>query len=318
MTFTTLARRDILFSLLGLPLVGLADAAHAAATAPVRTLFIHHAVIGVSDMTRSVAFYEKLFGPSLRQGDSAFFPMAKRGYFALVPTKPDQKPGYQSFAIAVDNFDADKVARALKAAGATAEVIQKQLWVTGPSGFKIQLVAANEGPKFPADMLKAASQAPFPLQNFSHVSTIERNGLKMKEFLETMLGSSVQAMQGPTPVMRIGAGPDFIAFGAGPENPKGTGAVHHAAFAIQGFDANWVMGKLADLGVMPVESNSVGTSDKPLTEYMRLRQVANNGGGRTHPLGTYEHYFTDPDNILLQFADVAYCGGSGRLGDICP
>lgn len=29
-------------------------------------------------------------------------------------------------------------------------------------------------------------------------------------------------------------------------------------------------------------------------------------------------YFTDPDNIPIQIQDVSYCGGSGRLGQICP
>jgi MFS transporter, YNFM family, putative membrane transport protein len=47
------------------------------------------------------------------------------------------------------------------------------------------------------------------------------------------------------------------------------------------------------------------------------RQRANNGGGPTSPLGTPELYFNDPDNISIQIQDVSYCGGSGRLGEIC-
>jgi hypothetical protein len=34
--------------------------------------------------------------------------------------------------------------------------------------------------------------------------------------------------------------------------------------------------------------------------------------------GTAELYFNDPDNISIQIQDVSYCGGSGRLGEICP
>jgi hypothetical protein len=57
---------------------------------------------------------------------------------------------------------------------------------------------------------------------------------------------------------------------------------------------------------------------KPMTCLVRWRQRANNGGGPASPLGTPELYFTDPDNILIQIQDVSYCGGSGRLGQICP
>jgi hypothetical protein len=34
--------------------------------------------------------------------------------------------------------------------------------------------------------------------------------------------------------------------------------------------------------------------------------------------GTPELYFTDPDGILLQIQDVSYCGGAGRMGEVCP
>ena len=30
-----------------------------------------------------------------------------------------------------------------------------------------------------------------------------------------------------------------------------------------------------------------------------------------------ELYFTDPDGILLQIQDMTYCGGSGKLGEVC-
>jgi hypothetical protein len=44
-------------------------------------------------------------------------------------------------------------------------------------------------------------------------------------------------------------------------------------------------------------------------------RMENRGGAKE---GTPELYFTDPDNIRIQIQDVSYCGGSGRLGQICP
>ena len=29
-------------------------------------------------------------------------------------------------------------------------------------------------------------------------------------------------------------------------------------------------------------------------------------------------YFTDPDGLRIQLQDVAYCGGGGYLGGVCP
>ena len=47
--------------------------------------------------------------------------------------------------------------------------------------------------------------------------------------------------------------------------------------------------------------------------YVTLR-MENRGGA---PGGTPELYFTDPDGILLQLQDVRYCGGAGKLGEVC-
>ena len=43
-------------------------------------------------------------------------------------------------------------------------------------------------------------------------------------------------------------------------------------------------------------------------------RTPNRGGA---PDGTPELYFTDPDGILLQIQEMSYCGGSGKLGEVC-
>ena len=71
-------------------------------------------------------------------------------------------------------------------------------------------------------------------------------------------------------------------------------------------------------GIEPVEYGGAPNTVKAMTVRTRLRQRAGNGGGPTHPLGSYETYLRDPDNIETQIQDVSYCGGSGANGQICP
>jgi catechol 2,3-dioxygenase-like lactoylglutathione lyase family enzyme len=289
---------------------------------------LNNVMISVTDMARSVPFYEKLFGPSTRQGDLALFRLARSPrFFALGPVKGNEKPGFVSYGIAVDEFDADRLAKQLSVAGASAQVATREgareLWVSDPDGYKIQLVdpayGRGSGPKgdvFPAGA-KPGARTPLPLQSISHVTLSVRDGARSKAFFQNILGLPVQAMQGQTACLAVGPGPDFVAFGLNSSSPAATGAPNHACFSIQGFDPNRVMGILADNGLEPIEYG-VNAAIKPLTCRTRLRQHANNGGGPTHPLGSYELYFNDPDNLMIQIQDVTYCGGSGANGQICP
>ena len=84
------------------------------------------------------------------------------------------------------------------------------------------------------------------------------------------------------------------------------------------FDPNKVTGILIDNGLEPIEYGGQANTIKPMTVRTRLRQRAGNGGGPTHPLGSYELYLRDPDNLEVQIQDVSYCGGSGANGQICP
>ena len=136
-----------------------------------------------------------------------------------------------------------------------------------------------------------------------------------RAFYEKVFGMKEQANQGPNTIMAaVGPGPDFLTVGGTmPVTPTGG----HFCVTIQGFDPNQVMGILADHGLEPTEYGNAAQV-KALTCRTRLRQKVNNGGGPTHPLGTYELYAQDPDNISFQIQDVTYCGGSGANGQICP
>lgn len=52
-------------------------------------------ILSVTHMGRSVAFYEKLCGPSIKQGDLAVFRLARsRRFFGVTPVKAGEKPGF--------------------------------------------------------------------------------------------------------------------------------------------------------------------------------------------------------------------------------
>lgn len=79
---------------------------------------------------------------------------------------------------------------------------------------------------------------------------------------------------------------------------------------MENFDPDKVMKTLADFGIRQREGRGPAG---PLKSYVSMR-MENRGGAKD---GTPELYFTDPDGILMQIQDVSYCGGAGRMGEVC-
>jgi len=198
-----------------------------------------------------------------------------------------------------------------------------ELFVPDPNGIRIQLAhtaygygTGAKGDTFPPTPAAAAKPA-FGLKSINHVTLTIANGAREKEFYQTVFGLKVRAMQGDGVTLAIGEGTDGIVFNTAANNPATVSGINHACFTIENFDTEKVMATLIDNGLEPIETG-IPALIKPLTCRVRWRQRANNGGGPTSPLGSAEVYFTDPDNLRIQLQDVSYCGGSGRLGQICP
>jgi catechol 2,3-dioxygenase-like lactoylglutathione lyase family enzyme len=280
-------------------------------------------------LERSSAFYERLFGPPIRQGDAIVFRVGEGPhFFALTAVRSGAKPDFLSYGMTVADFDAERVMRTLADLGvAGAQITRRgdtpELFVPDPNGIKIQLQHTAYGygsgargdifPPVPAAVAKPA----FQLKSINHVTLTIANGAREKEFYQTVFGLPLRAMQGDGVTLAIGEGTDGIVFNAAANNPNAISGVNHVCFTIENFDTERAMAILIDNGLEPIE-NGIPALIKPLTCRVRWRQRANNGGGPTSPLGTPELYFTDPDNIRIQIQDVSYCGGSGRLGQICP
>jgi catechol 2,3-dioxygenase-like lactoylglutathione lyase family enzyme len=295
----------------------------------VQTRRLNNVMIAVSNLERSTAFYEKLFGPPVRQGDTVVFRVGEGPhFFALTAVGSGAKPNFLSYGMTVADFDAERVMRTLAELGVGGAQITRrgdtpELFVPDPNGIKIQLqhTAYGYGSGVRGDVLpsapKAVAKSAFQLKTINHVTLTIANGAREKEFYQTVFGLPIRVMQGTGATLAIGEGTDGIVFNPTTNNPNAMSGVNHACFTIENFDVERVMAILTDNGLEPIEAGNPALI-KPLTCRVRWRQRANNGGGPTSPLGTPELYFTDPDNIPIQLQDVSYCGGSGRLGQICP
>jgi catechol 2,3-dioxygenase-like lactoylglutathione lyase family enzyme len=290
---------------------------------------LNNVMIAVSDLERSKAFYERLFGPSVRQGEAVVFRVGEGPhFFALMAVRSGAKPGFLSYGMTVADFDAEQIMRTLADLGVGGAQLTRrgdtpEVFFPDPNGIKIQLQhtaygygSGARGDVFPAAPVAAARPA-FQIKSLNHVTLTIANGAREKEFYQTVFGLPIRAMQGSGITLAIGEGTDGVVFNPAVNNPNAMSGINHVCFTIEGFDVDRVMAILIDNGFAPIE-NGIPALIKPLTCRVRLRQRANNGGGPTSPSGTPELYFTDPDNIPIQIQDVSYCGGSGRLGQICP
>ena len=323
----TMTRRSALLALSATMLSPALMAQQTKAVIPTRRL--NNVMIAVSDVNRSAAFYEKLFGPPVRQGEAVIFRVgAGPHFFALTPVKGGAKPGYLSYGMTVADFDAEKTMRTLSDLGIRGAQITRrgdtqELFVPDADGIKVQLqhTAYGYGSGARGDILPRQpipfAAPPFLLKTVNHVTLTIANGAREREFYDTVFKLPIRALQGTGVTLAIGEGTDGIVFNPTTNNPNATPGINHACFTIENFDPNKVMGILIANGLEPIE-NGIPALVKPLTCRVRLRQRANNGGGPSSPLGTAELYFTDPDNIPVQIQDVSYCGGSGWLGQICP
>ena len=295
----------------------------------ISTRRLNNVMISVTNLDRSSAFYEKLFGPPVRQGNVAVFRVGGGPhFFALTPVRDGAKPDFLSYGMTVAEFDAERILRILADHGVVgAQIVRRgdtpELFVPDSNGIKIQLqhtgYGYGSGPR--GDVLPPvpmpAARPVFQIKTINHVTLTIANGARAKEFYQTVFGLPIRALQGDGVTLAIGEETDGIVFNSAANNPNVVSNINHACFTIENFDAERVMANLIDNGLVPIETG-VPALVKPLTCRVRWRQRANNGGGPTSPLGTPEVYFTDPDNIRIQLQDVSYCGGSGRLGQICP
>ena len=139
--------------------------------------------------------------------------------------------------------------------------------------------------------------APIRVSTMNHVTLSVSDVQRSVDFYQRVLGLPLVTTQGTerdwdapaVPVLGIGTGPQFIAFSRG-DRPH----INHYCLGMQGFDAAEIVDRLAGHGI-EARVRMRADSDPPAEELM----------------------FNDPDGIAVQIQDESYCGGSGKLGDLC-
>jgi catechol 2,3-dioxygenase-like lactoylglutathione lyase family enzyme len=156
-------------------------------------------------------------------------------------------------------------------------------------------------------VLSAQAPPPIRVRSLNHMTLAVADPARSQQFYQNLFGLPVQARQGATIVLRIGSGPQFVALNKVGANAKP--GIHHFCMTVENFNAERILKTLADHGVTKTDAASTDA----FKAWVRGRRE-DTGGAKE---GTPELYFTDPDGIVVQLQDTTYCGGAGRLGNVC-
>jgi len=134
------SRRELVQSLALLTVGG--SAAPARQDTPFTPSRIDHISIQVTDMPRSIAFYQDIFGLRVLNEDQEN-QIVRMGVDRIIVSLHAKAPTgiVDHYAIAIDNFNRDEVTRALAAHGLTAENnLDYGFYVRDPEGIPVQIV----------------------------------------------------------------------------------------------------------------------------------------------------------------------------------
>ena len=322
-----ISRRRLLLSL---PALAIAPRVFGqSANPPIRVKGINHVTLHVSDLKRSVDFYQGLFGMPVinRQGATSASLAIGRGPQHLGLSAADAAgPRIDHICLAVENFNVDRFKAILAQHGVTNVQVRMrdktpEFFFSDPDGILMQL----QDPRYCGGSGALGDVCPRPepspkkglmsLRNWSHCTNFVSDGPRSNKFYQDLFGLTPQAFQGPgAPVMGLGDRIQFLMF-AGGGNRGGAaprpGSINHLCMSMDNFEPEKVIKSLESYGIKP-RGNAQGTPG-PLVHYISLR-MENRGGAKE---GTPELYFTDLDGLLIQLQDTKYCGGAGVLGEVC-
>lgn len=343
-----MTRRDALLSMTGLAAASKSLAQAGKRQLPVKAL--SHVTLSVSDPKRSLEFYQGLFGLPIQayQGPDQNAPPALRigpgpQFLFLSGVRPNGKPGFDHFCMTTPNFDVDRAKSILsehgvnpaegRGGGMTGGAMKvririrdektggaregtPEMYIGDPDGIAVQLQDTSYcGGAGPVGEICLSKTVPAPgpgiiaVKDLSHFTLFVSDAQRSLAFYQDLFAMPIQAHQGPTPLLGVGSKGQFLTIvGAGAGRAPG---INHACFTMENFDPDKVLKSLAGFGIKP-RGDARGPAG-PLVSYVTMR-TEERGGAKG---GTAELYFTDPDGILMQIQDTTYCGGSGRLGEIC-
>jgi hypothetical protein len=158
----------------------------------------------------------------------------------------------------------------------------------------------------------APAEGLFKSIDLSHFTNFLANSARANAFYMQVFGKQFQAYQGPSPLVGVGDGIQFLMYVGGSEEgpPANPARIGHVCLSIENFSVDHILSSLDDYGFSARASNS---NTPPLVHWVSMR-MPNRGGVEE---GTPEVYFSDPDGLQIQLQDAVYCGGGGYLGEVC-
>jgi len=349
------SRREFLKAATGAYALMAARHVLAQTAAPMRVRGINHVTLAVSDVKRSVDFYQGLFGMPVisRQGTTTNLQIGAGPQFLGVSAAGSGPPRLDHLALGVEDFSVERVTRILAQHGLTrvdaaagtgggalsggpmkmrirmrgadaggAREGTPEIYIGDPNGFVIQL----QDPRYcgGAGPLGNVCPAPEPssrrgllaLRGWSHCTNSVPDPTASRTFCQDLFGLRIQAYQGPaSPVLGV-AGVEFLMFTAAPAGRGGPGTAPRAAI-------NHLCMTLENFRpetvIKALETYGIkprGDSQGAPGPLVHYISVRREDRGGAKE-GTPELYFTDPDGLIVQLQDVSYCGGSGVLGNGC-
>jgi catechol 2,3-dioxygenase-like lactoylglutathione lyase family enzyme len=345
-----IGRRELLFSI---PAFAMAPRLFSQAAKPVITVKgLNYFVLSVSDMKRSIDFYQGLFGMPVqaRQGSDVLLRIGKGPQFLMLTPAGTNPPAIvPRLGMTVENFNPERIAGMLEQHGVTraepgdpgltggamklrvsrrgpenggAADGTSELFLGDPDDFVLQIqdtsYAGGAGALGNVTKVEpSAKKGLIALADMSHFTINASDANRTQNFYQEVFGTPVRSRQATTPGLGIGPGVMFLMFIGG--GGRGRGAAAGARRASVNH-VSMSMDNFKPDAVMKTladfgitERGSGGGAAGPLKSYITLR-MPDRGGAEG---GTPELYFTDPDGLLLQLQDVKYCGGGGFLGDVC-
>ncbi len=325
-----ISRRSFLHSVMATPIlaplarIGPARA-QGRAPLPVRVSTLNHVSFGCADLQATVAWYERVLGlPRHAFQDYAGGQTVLRvgidppAYMALTERDPAGSATRRPhFCWGVPDFNVHRILAALAEMRAPARSVLREgttingVNFAGPDGAPLQFnpEIACGGLGFLGEVCDPSAAAvrrpsdppPIQVRTLNHikyvVTDLERalewyqrlTDMQVVTYQEPVRGTRTAGYDGPPiPVLQVGAGPQHLALVEG----SGSDAFRlHVGLGVEGFEPDRVMDALEQHGV---------------SAHVRMR------GGATP-----EILVDAPDAVRIQLQDVTYCGGGGRLGNVC-
>jgi catechol 2,3-dioxygenase-like lactoylglutathione lyase family enzyme len=221
---------------------------------------LSHITLTVSDVKRSLEFYQGLFGMPVqaRQGSAVLLRIGNGPRFlALRPAAAGERPSISALGFGVQDFSVDRALQTLAAHGITAapstadkpgpkqalvrtrrqneggsaDGSTRDLFVADPSGIVFQLhdVSYCGGGGALGNVCSATEPSPTPglmaLKDTSHFTIAASDPTTVPMYLE-LFGFKPMVYQATTPAWQVGSGVHFLMFigGGGPTRAGGAGA----------------------------------------------------------------------------------------------